>query len=180
MNFKQAIAGLTLAGLIAGLVPAAPALADGRASTRNIFLGLGAATYLIIQHNRKVHQRYAEDARRQAYAEQQANDAQAAYASERTAYENEAAANSELRQEVAYQHNVILKQDRELAMAPVRRGSHRVVPIHFTRIARDAFHASRGYGRLRLGSVVIAPLAPYSYGGRSASRVFAESDEHCG
>ncbi|MGZ3498004.1 MAG: hypothetical protein ACXWNK_16915 [Vulcanimicrobiaceae bacterium] len=118
MRLNKFVAGTALAAILAGAVPAAPALADGAASTRNILLGIGAATYLIIQHNRKVHQKYAEDARRQAAAQQQANDAWAAYSSEKRAYDNEHAANVELQKEVAYQHSLIAKQRQQLAMGP--------------------------------------------------------------
>jgi len=117
MNFKRAIAGTTLAALFATLVPAAPALADGKASTRNILLGIGAATYLIIQHNRKVHERYAEDARRQAELQSENSDAWAAYSSEKRANDNALAEISDLKREVAYQHSVIVDQRNELAMA---------------------------------------------------------------
>lgn len=117
MNLKRAIAGTTLAAMMAALVPAAPALADGPASTRNILLGIGAATYLIIQHNRKVHERYAEDARRQAELQSENNDAWAAYSSEKNAYSNSLAEISDLKREVAYQHNVIVQQRQQLAMA---------------------------------------------------------------
>ncbi|HZT13117.1 MAG TPA: hypothetical protein VFA29_09945 [Candidatus Baltobacteraceae bacterium] len=117
MNFKRAIAGTTLAALCATLVPAAPALADGKASTRNILLGIGAATYLIIQHNRKVHERYAEDARRQAELQSENRDAWAAYSSEKRANDNALAEISDLKREVAYQHSVIVDQRNQLAMA---------------------------------------------------------------
>jgi hypothetical protein len=123
MFLKRAIAGTTLAAMMALLVPAAPALADGAASTRNILLGIGAATYLIIQHNRKVHEKYAEDARRQAELQSENNDAWAAYSSEKRAYDNSVAEVSDLKREVAYQHNVIVQQRRQLAMAqPNRNG----------------------------------------------------------
>jgi hypothetical protein len=117
MFLKRAIAGTTLAATLAMLVPAAPALADGAASTRNILLGVGAATYLIIQHNRKVHERYAEDARRQAELQSQSNDAWAAYSSEKNAYNNALAEVVDLKREVAYQHNVIVQQRHQIAMA---------------------------------------------------------------
>jgi hypothetical protein len=115
--FKRALAGTTLAAMLALLVPAAPALADGAASTRNIILGVGAATYLIIQHNRKVHEKYAEDDRRQAELQSENNDAWAAYRSEKNAYSNALAEVSDLKREVAYQHNVIVQQRNQLAMA---------------------------------------------------------------
>lgn len=109
--------------MMALLVPAAPALADGAASTRNILLGIGAATYLIIQHNRKVHEKYAEDARRQAELQSENSDAWAAYSSEKRAYENSVAEVGDLKREVAYQHNVIVQQRRQLATTGQRNRS---------------------------------------------------------
>jgi hypothetical protein len=120
MFLKRAIAGTTLAAMMALLVPAAPALADGAASTRNILLGIGAATYLIIQHNRKVHEKYAEDARRQAELQSENSDAWAAYSSEKRAYANAIAEVGDLKREVAYQHNVIVQQRHQLAMGQQR------------------------------------------------------------
>jgi hypothetical protein len=117
MFMKRALAGTTLAAMLALLVPAAPALADGAASTRNIILGIGAATYLIIQHNRKVHEKYAEYDRRQAELQSENNDAWAAYSSEKNAYENSLAEVSDLKREVAYQHNVVQQLRHQLAMA---------------------------------------------------------------
>lgn len=117
MNIKRAVAGTTLAAMMAMLVPAAPALADGAASTRNILLGIGAATYLVIQHNRKVHEKYAEYDRRQAELQSENNDAWAAYSSEKNAYSNAIAEIVDLKREVAYQHNVIVHQRHQLAMA---------------------------------------------------------------
>lgn len=102
--------------MMALAVPAAPALADGAASTRNILLGVGAATYLIIQHNRKVHEKYAEYDRRQAELKSENNDAWAAYSSEKNAYNNSLAEIVDLKREVAYQHNVIAQQRHQLAM----------------------------------------------------------------
>lgn len=100
------------------LAVAAPsaALADGAASTRNILLGAGLATYLIIQHNRKVHEKYAEDARQQAALESQNSNMQAAYNSERTAYTNARAEIVDLKREVAYQHSLIVRQRGQVAM----------------------------------------------------------------
>ena len=57
---KRRLACFTFAAALAATaLPSAPALADGAASTRNILLGGAAATLLIINHNRKVHQKYA-------------------------------------------------------------------------------------------------------------------------
>lgn len=120
MFLKRALAGTALAATMALAVPAAPALANGAASTRNIILGIGAATYLIIQHNRKVHEKYAEYDRRQAELKSENNDAWAAYSSEKNAYNNSLAEISDLKREVAYQHNVILQQRHQLAMTQQR------------------------------------------------------------
>jgi len=117
MFMKRALAGTTLAAMLALLVPAAPALADGAASTRNILLGVGAATYLIIQHNRKVHEKYAEYDRRQAELKSENNDAWAAYSSEKKAYDNSLAEIVDLKREVAYQHNVVQQLRHQVAMA---------------------------------------------------------------
>ena len=118
MNIKQALASVALTAICAMIVPAAPTYADGAASTRNlIFLGVGAAaTVMIINHNRKVHERYAEDARRQAYLEEQNNDTQAAYEQEQRAYNEQVAVNQSLKKEIAYQHNVVEQQKKQLAM----------------------------------------------------------------
>lgn len=138
MFIKRALAGTTLAAMLALLVPAAPALANGAASTRNILLGVGAATYLIIQHNRKVHEKYAEYDRRQAELQSENNDAWAAYSSEKNAYNNAVAEVSDLKREVAYQHNVVQQlrhqvatrsgraayQQTAFAPAPRRAGTH--------------------------------------------------------
>lgn len=117
---KRNLACLALAASIGmTAMPAAPALADGAASTRNIILG-GAAiagTLLIINHNRKVHQKYAEYDRRQAYTQAQANNAEAAYASERQAYNHEAALVEGYKHEVAIQHQEVLRLRHEIAMS---------------------------------------------------------------
>ena len=120
---KRRLACLSLcAALAATAAPAAPALADGAASTRNIILG-GAAvagTLLIINHNRKVHQKYAEYDRRQAQTQAAANNAEAAYQSERSAYLHEAALVSSYQHEVAIQHQEVLRLRHQLAMTNAR------------------------------------------------------------
>ncbi len=118
MNLKKAIAGTTMAALLATGMPIAAA-ADGAASTRNIILGGALAGYLIIQHNRKVHEKYAEDASRQAATQQQANNSRAAYQSEHSAYLHQVAANADLKREVAYQHNIVVRQQQQLAAAGI-------------------------------------------------------------
>jgi hypothetical protein len=103
MKTKRFLATSVIAALLMSLTPAPQVLADGAASTRNILLGVGAAaaTLIIINHNKKVHQKYAEDAQAQAALASQRNDAQAAYRAEVKAYDNQVAVNSELKEEVA-------------------------------------------------------------------------------
>jgi hypothetical protein len=86
-------------------------LADGAASTRNILIGVGAAaaTLVIINHNKKVHQKYAEDAQKQAALAEQRDDAQAAARQYKVAYEHESVVASELKKEVAIQQSEISK-----------------------------------------------------------------------
>jgi hypothetical protein len=122
MNIKQALASVALTGSLALLIPAAPVQADGAASTRNIILLGGAAAYMIIQHNRKVHEKYAEDARRQAALSQENNDAWAAYHQEQRAYAQEVAVNQELKKEVAYQHKVVDQQRQQLTALGTHSG----------------------------------------------------------
>jgi hypothetical protein len=95
-----------------------PALADGAASTRNIIFGTAAAaagTLLIINHNKKVHEKYAEDARRQAQLETERNNIRAAYESERQAYNNEAALVASYQHEVAIQHDQVVRDRSEIS-----------------------------------------------------------------
>ncbi len=115
--FPRIVTALFAAVLGATLVAPRPAAADGAASTRNIIFGAAAvgATLLIINHNKKVHQKYAEYDRRQAEDEAAKNQAQAAYESERQAYGHEVALVNEYRQETAYQHSQVEGRDREIA-----------------------------------------------------------------
>jgi hypothetical protein len=116
---KRRLASLSLAATLAlTTLPAAPALADGAASTRNIILGgaAAAATLIIINHNRKVHQKYAEYDRQQAQTQAEASNAEAAYASERSAYAHEAALVAGYQHEVAVQHQEVLRLRHQLAM----------------------------------------------------------------
>ena len=120
MNMKRTLASIALAGTVAlTAVPAAPALADGAASTRNIIGGAAVigGTLLIINHNKKVHQKEDEMASAQASAEENANDAQAAYQSERKAYLAQVAINGEYKHEVAVQHQMIVQMRNQLASA---------------------------------------------------------------
>ena len=119
MNAMFRISSVALA-IVVGIAMLAPrpAAANGAASTRNIIFGAAAAaagTLIILNHNKKVHQKYAEYDRRQAQTQSEANQAEAAYESERAAYGHEAAMVSEYRQETAYQHDQVVARDREIA-----------------------------------------------------------------
>ncbi len=114
-----------IAAMLAMLAPQAPVSADGAASTRNIILGGAAAALIIINHNKQVHAHYAQDAANAASLAAQRDNAQAAYASERKAYENEAALVSDLQREVAYQHNMIDQLRRQVAAIQPRSTSGR-------------------------------------------------------
>lgn len=107
----------TLAASLCLLIGPRPASADGAASTRNIIFGAAAVggTLLILNHNKKVHQKYAEYDRRQAQTQSEANHAQAAYEAERSAYAHEAALVSEYQKETSYQHAMIKSRDAQIA-----------------------------------------------------------------
>lgn len=112
MKTKVWLAASLVAALLVSLAPAPRALADGAASTRNILMGIGAAagTLIIINHNKKVHQKYAEDAQKQAATAAQRDDARAAYQAEVKAYQNQVAVTSELKKEVAVKDRMIEQQ----------------------------------------------------------------------
>ena len=64
--------------------------------------------------------RYADDARRQAESQARANNAEAAYAAERRAYDNEVSVNVEYKHEVATQHSVIVMLRQQVAQEKAR------------------------------------------------------------
>ena len=131
---NRRLACLSLAATLAATtLPAAPALADGAASTRNIIIGGAAAALLIINHNKKVHEKYAEYDRRQASTQAEANNAEAAYESERSAYNHEAALVASYRHEVAVQHQEVLRLRHQIAMSQRARTQN-------VAQARPAFH----------------------------------------
>jgi hypothetical protein len=107
MKITRFVAIAVLAAMLATLAPQAPVSADGAASTRNILIGGAAAALIIINHNKKVHERYAQDAATQAQLAAQRDNATQAYQQEKSAYNSEAALVSDLKREVAYQHQVI-------------------------------------------------------------------------
>jgi hypothetical protein len=116
MKFSRIVAITLVAALLAMLAPQMPVFADGSASTRNILLlGAAAGTLIIINHNKQVHAKYAADAAAEASLAAQRNDAQTAYASEKKAYENEVALVGDLKNEVAYQHSIVVQQQKQLA-----------------------------------------------------------------
>jgi hypothetical protein len=122
MKTKAIVAAALVAAFLTSLAPAPQALADGAASTRNILLGIGAAagTLIIINHNKKVHQKYAEDAQKQAALAAQRDDAQAAYKAEVKAYDNQLAVNNELRKEVAVKDHIIDQQKVALSQMGIQ------------------------------------------------------------
>jgi hypothetical protein len=151
MTIARIAASTTLISLLLSLGPAGPALANGAASTRNILLGIGAATYLIIHHNRQVHEKYAEDARRQAEIARERDDAWAAYRAEERAYENEVALVNDYKREVAYQHAIIERQRRQLAELGIHTSTTlaRTGTAHGRSApARDVAVVSYGWGTL--------------------------------
>jgi hypothetical protein len=143
MNMKRTLASIALAGMVG--FTAAPALADGAASTRNIIGGaaLVGGTLLIINHNKKVHQKEDEMASAQAQAEENANNAQAAYQSERKAYLAQVALNGEYQHEVAVQHQMIVQMRTQLASAQ-KAGYAGAAPAQPVRIATTSY----GWGQL--------------------------------
>jgi hypothetical protein len=146
MNMKRTLASLALAGtvVLAGL-PAAPALADGAASTRNIIGGaaVAAGTLIIINHNKQVHAKEDQMASAQAQSEENADNAQAAYASERKAYLGELAINAEYKHEVAVQHRMIVRMRGQLASAQ-KPGYVAAAPGQTVRVATTSY----GWGNL--------------------------------
>ena len=121
-----------------------PVYADGAASTRNIIFGAAAVggALLIINHNKKVHEKYAEYDRRQAALSAENANMQAAYSSERSAYNHEAALVSEYKREVAYQHQVVQSQQKQISQLKRQMGvSHSVgfaQPTQASAVVRSA------------------------------------------
>ena len=117
MKTRAFVAASLVAAILVSLAPSPRALADGAASTRNILMGVGAAaaTLIIINHNKKVHQKYAEDAQKQAATAAERDDARAAYRAEVKAYNNQVAVTDELKKEVAVKDRMI--QQQKLAIA---------------------------------------------------------------
>jgi hypothetical protein len=117
MRTTRIIAAGLIGALALAMAPKPMALADGAASTRNILIGVGAAaaTLIIINHNKKVHEKYAEDAQKQAALAEQRNDAQAAANQYKTAYQHELAVAGELKKEVALQQQQINKLNAAVA-----------------------------------------------------------------
>ncbi len=158
---KRRLACFTLAAALATTaMPAAPALADGAASTRNIIIGGAAATLLILNHNRKVHEKYAEKDRAIARQQARASDAESAYYSERQAYAHEAALVASYRHEIAVQHQEVLRLRHQIAMS--KRSTQHVAATP----SRPAFHplvAGATY-RPERGTTRVANASSYGWG----------------
>lgn len=138
MKIKVFLAIGLIAAFLVSLAPAPRALADGAASTRNILLGIGAAaaTLIIINHNKKVHEKYAQDAATQASLASQRNDAQAAYQAELRAYNNERALADNYKHEVSVKDEeisdlnaLVSQQKQQLAQMGVATQPVAVAPV---------------------------------------------------
>ena len=143
---KRTLASIDLTGTVAlTAIPAAPALADGAASTRNIIGGAAVigGTLLIINHNKQVHAKEDQMASAQAQADENADNAQAAYESERKAYQAQVAINGEYKHEVALQHKLIVQMRNQLA-ANQRSGNVSAAPATPARVATTSY----GWGTL--------------------------------
>jgi len=107
---KRIIAMALCAGLLS-VGAGAPDLTDGAASTRNIIFGAAAAgvgTAVVINHNKKVHQKIDEKDAQIHSLDQQRSDAETSSQSEHQAYLHEVAIanqymaeNASLKREVA-------------------------------------------------------------------------------
>jgi hypothetical protein len=149
LTLSRIATGSLIAALAVTSLAPRPALADGAASTRNIIFGAAAigGTLLILNHNKKVHEKYAEKDRLQAQTQAQANNAEAAYESEREAYSHEAALNQEYQKEVAYQHHMVVMQQRQIASL-----------THSLQVAKAQGAGSRTVGFTQAAAVA-APVA---------------------
>jgi hypothetical protein len=158
IRFRTASIIASAALLLAPLFDAQPAAADGAASTRNIIFGAAAVagTLLIINHNKKVHERYAEDARRQAALADQRDDAQAAYASERRAYQNEVALVQSYQHEVALQHGQVARDRAQISAL-----QHQVA---LTRQRRDTVAAAPQQAAPALTTAYDPAIVSYGWG----------------
>jgi LytS/YehU family sensor histidine kinase len=123
MKIRNLLVGSLIAALLVSLAPTPQALADGAASTRNIIMGIGAAaaTLIIINHNKKVHEKYAQDAATEAALANQRNDAQAAYRAEVRAYNHQVAVTDSLKKEVAIDNKLIAQQKQQLAQVGIHQ-----------------------------------------------------------
>ncbi|HTW85508.1 MAG TPA: hypothetical protein VMD91_15670 [Candidatus Sulfotelmatobacter sp.] len=114
MNTTRTLTGIVLAASLAtlGMRPA-PASAN---ATGWIIGGAAAAagTLLIINHNKKVHEKYAAYDHEVAAEQAAANNAQAAYAAEHQAYVHEAALVAEYKHETAVQHRIVVGLEQQL------------------------------------------------------------------
>jgi len=104
-----------------------------------------AATLLIINHNKKVHEKYAAYDHEVASEQAAANNARAAYLSEREAYEHEAALVAEYKHETVVQHRIVVGLERQVGHG---RELTRRTAIPGERVAVGRNTASYGWGTL--------------------------------
>jgi hypothetical protein len=135
MKSTRTFASLVLAATLATLgVRPVPAAAN---ATGWIVGGaaVAAGTLVIINHNKKVHEKYAAYDAQVASEQAAANNAQAAYRAERQAYQHEAWLVSEYKHEAQVQHRMVVGLEQQLrgrpahvAEASVRGGSSALAP----------------------------------------------------
>ncbi|MGD0052830.1 MAG: hypothetical protein ABSD03_13595 [Vulcanimicrobiaceae bacterium] len=114
MSTPRTLASLALAAALATAAERPlPASAD---ATPWIVGGAAAAaaTLLIINHNKQVHAKYAAYDHQVAAEQAAANDAAAAYRSERQAYQHEAALVAAYKHETTVQHRIVVALERQL------------------------------------------------------------------
>lgn len=146
----RATAIAVLAAFVALFVPAAPAKADGAASTRNIILGgaLAAGTLLVINHNKKVHQKEDEISNSRDQAISQRN---AAYANESTLRHQLSLQNQELaslKHQVAQQNAEIQRLRKQTAGVPSQSSFIQPLPKPPSNSTLKVASESYGWGTL--------------------------------
>jgi hypothetical protein len=114
MKSTRTLASIALAASLATLgVRPVPATAN---ATGWIVGGaaVAAGTLLIINHNKKVHEKYAAYDAQVASEQAAANNAQAAYRAERQAYQHEAWLVAEYKHETQVQHRMVVGLEQRL------------------------------------------------------------------
>jgi|HubBroStandDraft_1064217.scaffolds.fasta_scaffold25355_3 hypothetical protein len=136
---------LTSIALAAALATAAGRPLPASANATGWLVGgaaAAAATLIIINHNKQVHAKYAAYDHQVAAEQAAANNAAAAYGSERQAYQHEAALVAAYKHETVVQHRIVVGLEAQLAE---RGGPTRLVAGE---VAPNGSAASYGWGTL--------------------------------